>query len=87
MTLLISITATPNATTTQARAVFQLRVDNLIKHNGGRIYASAQADVAPMSSKTAPRSQVNNDIKTLEKTREVVRRTCREVECGEVGKK
>jgi len=36
------------------------------------MYAKAQAEVAPMSSKTAPRSQVNNEKLIAETTRPVV---------------
>ena len=57
-TMLTAMTPQPNTMQATAGIVLQLRVLNFTKHSGGRMYANAHALVAPMSSNTAPRSQV-----------------------------
>jgi hypothetical protein len=47
------------------------------KHSGGRIYANAQALVAPTSSKTIPRSQVKRAMDMAVMIRLVVKRMWR----------
>ena len=76
-TKLIPITQTPKATQMIAGTHFQLRVLNFKKQRGGKMYARAQADVAPISSKTAPRSQVSRESAIAETTREVEKIRCR----------
>ena len=49
------------------------------------MYASAHALVAPMSSKTAPKSQVSRDKSIPVNTRKVVKMRWRAMLCGEVG--
>ena len=48
------------------------------------MYAKAQADVAPISSNTAPRSHVMSERDIAEKTRDEVRMKWRREEKGEV---
>lgn len=76
---LIPITATPNTTQAMAgrRCFHVCFLLSFKKHSGGRIYANAQADVAPMSSKTAPKSQVKSERDMADTTREVVNNRCR----------
>lgn len=75
-TRLIAKTAQPNTTQATAGIVFQLLVLNLIKHSGGNTYASIHALVAPISSKTAPRSQVVRLRSIAPTTRAVLKPTC-----------
>ena len=49
------------------------------------MYASAQADVAPTNSKTAPRSQVIKDIAIAVTTSDVVKIRCRFMLNGSFG--
>jgi hypothetical protein len=70
----IPMTMHPNAMHTYAAYVSQvLRFVKLTKHKGGSMYASAQAEVAPTSSKTTPRSQVMSETVMALTTREVVK--------------
>ncbi len=76
-TTLIPITPIPNTTQSTAGTVFQLRLLNFKKHNGGKIYANAHAEVAPISSNTAPRSQVNKASDVAARTKPVENSTWR----------
>ena len=49
------------------------------------MYANAHAEVAPMSSKTAPRSQVNKERVIAVTTRDVVKIRCRPYSNGSSG--
>jgi hypothetical protein len=68
------MTIHPNAMHRYAAHVSQvLRFVKFTKHNGGRMYASAHAEVAPTSSKTTPRSQVRSATDMALMTSEVVK--------------
>lgn len=71
---LMHITTTPNVIH-KIEGIFAVQEDllSLIKQSGGRMYAKAQALVAPISSNTAPRSHVIKDRATEVRTREVVK--------------
>lgn len=71
---LMPITTHPNVMHRYAAYVSHVRrLVKLTKHRGGRMYASAHADVAPTSSKTTPRSQVMSATIIALTTREVVK--------------
>ena len=70
----MAITVLPNAMQAYAAYVSQvLRLVSFTKQSGGRIYARAQALVAPTNSKTMPRSHVKSDRVMAEMTKDVVK--------------
>ena len=70
---LMTMTMQPKAMQTYAAYVSQVfRLVSLRKHRGGKMYARAQALVAPTSSNTTPTSHVTRDKVIADTTREVV---------------